>query len=320
MPALTACDVSFCTRAHVDLSVARVARMTGAAVSPLLAAETVAAFARDGFVVVPGLLSEDELDHYGAAVTAAVADRTRDDSTPLEQKSRYQQSFVQCMNLWEDHAEVAPLVFHPRVGQAAAELLGVPAVRLWHDQALFKRAGGRVTDPHQDHPYWPIEQTASVTAWIPFEGSTAASGAMSYLPGSHEVGLRKFVNIFFGEPEDVLADPEVAGIEPVLVEVPKGSVAFHHGLTVHLAGANRTLRDRAVQTIIYFPDGSTRGYAFPHFAVERGGIEVGDVIDSDVTPIAWPRPADAPIPPLPAMPFDAPPGVANTGATPTPRR
>ncbi|HEY1738673.1 MAG TPA: phytanoyl-CoA dioxygenase family protein, partial [Acidimicrobiia bacterium] len=234
----------------------------------------VRAFERDGFVVVPDLLNNDELEHYGAAVTAAVADRTRNDDTPLEEKSRYQQSFVQCINLWEDHPNVAPLVFHPRVGQAAAELLGVPAIRLWHDQALYKRAGGRVTDPHQDHPYWPIKETASVTAWIPFEGSTVESGAMSYLPGSHAIGLRKFVNIFFGEPHDLLADPEVAGIDPVLVEVPKGSVAFHHGLTVHLAGANHTGTDRAVQTMIYFPDGSTRGYPFPHFAVERSGIEV----------------------------------------------
>jgi len=285
----------------------------------LLDDATVTAFARDGFVVVPGLLTSAELDRYGAAVTDAVADRTRHDPTPLEEKSRYQQSFVQCMNLWEDHPEVAPLVFHPRVGQAAAELLGVPAVRLWHDQALYKRAGGRVTDPHQDHPYWPIKETASVTAWVPFEGSTAESGAMSYLPGSHAIGLRKFVNIFFGEPEDLLADPEVAGIAPVLVEVPKGSVAFHHGLTVHLAGANRTDRDRAVQTMIYFPDGSTRGYPFPHFAVERSGIEVGAPIDGDVTPIAWPRPTNAPIPPLPAVPFDALPIIANTGATPAPR-
>ncbi len=273
----------------------------------LLDEHTVTSFERDGFVVVPGLLTDDELHRYGAAVTAAVADRTRSDSTPLAEKSRYQQSFVQCINLWEDHPEVAPLVFHPRVGQAAAELLRVPTVRLWHDQALTKRAGGRVTDAHQDHPYWPIAETASVTAWIPFDGSTAAGGAMSYLPGSHAIGLRKFVNIFFGEPEDILTDPEVAGIEPVLVEVPKGSVAFHHGLTVHLAGANVTDRDRMVQTIIYFPEGSTRGYPFPHFAVDRGGVEVGDVIDSDVTPIAWPRPVRSPVPALPAVPFGAAP-------------
>jgi ectoine hydroxylase-related dioxygenase (phytanoyl-CoA dioxygenase family) len=278
--------------------------------------DLVDAFARDGYVVVPDLLSDAELDRFEVAVTAGVRDRTAEANVPLEERSRYQQSFTQGMNLWEDHPEVRALTFHPRVGAVAAQLLGVDAIRLWHDQALYKEAGGRETDPHQDHPYWPIAETASVTAWIPFDGSTVASGAMWYLPGTHTIGLRKFVNIFFGEPEDILADPEVAGIEPVLVEVPRGSVAFHHGLTVHLAGANTTDRDRAVQTIIYFPDGSTRGYPFPHFAVERSGIEVGHAIDGDVTPIAWPRPADAPIPPLPAVPFDAVPAIANAGATP----
>src|SRR5690348_10394344 len=207
---------------------------TSTAAGQLLPDAVVRDFERDGFVVVADLLTVDELDHYGAAVTAAVAHRTRGDTTPLAEKSRYQQSFVQCMNLWEDHPEVAPLVFHPALGQAAAELLRVDAVRLWHDQALYKLPGGRETDAHQDHPYWPIEQTASVTAWIPFEGSTLASGAMAYLPGTHAIGMRTFVNIFFGEPEDILAVPEIAGVEPAFVEVPKGSVAFHHGLTVHL--------------------------------------------------------------------------------------
>src|SRR3954462_4673518 len=214
--------------------------------------ELVARFRGDGFVVVPALLTLDELDRYGALVTDAVRHRTSADTVPLEEKSRYQQSFLQCMNLWEDFPDIRPLTFHPRLGQAAAELLGVDAVRLWHDQALYKQAGGRATDPHQDHPYWPIKETASVTAWVPFDGSTLESGAMAYLPRTHTIGLRKFVNIFFGEPEDILADPEVAGIDPVFVEVPKGSVAFHHGLTIHLAGANRTDRARAVQTMIYF--------------------------------------------------------------------
>jgi ectoine hydroxylase-related dioxygenase (phytanoyl-CoA dioxygenase family) len=293
--------------------------MTTSTAGHLLDDEVVRTFERDGFVVVDGLLTDAELAHYGEAVTAAVRDRTRHDTRAVEEKSRYQQSFVQCMNLWEDQPDVAPLVFHPRVGQAAAELLRVDAIRLWHDQALYKEPGGRATDAHQDHPYWPIKETASVTAWVPFEGSTIESGAMAYLPGSHSIGLRKFVNIFFGEPEDILADPEVAGIDPVFVEVPKGSVAFHHGLTVHLAGPNRTDRARAVQTMIYFPDGSTRGYPVPHFSVDRSGIEVGDVIDGDSTPIAWPRPDDAPVPPLPAVGFTPLPIIANTGATPAPR-
>ncbi|MEY2424222.1 MAG: hypothetical protein QOI95_4289 [Acidimicrobiaceae bacterium] len=282
----------------------------------LVSADLVTYFRERGYVVVPGLLSDDELDHYGALVTQAVQYRTAGDTVALEEKSRYQQSFVQCMNLWEDFAEIRPLTFHPLVGRAAAELLGVDAVRLWHDQALYKQAGGRVTDPHQDHPYWPIKETASVTAWIPFAGSTIESGAMAYLPGSHTIGLRKFVNIFFGEPHDLLADPELAGIEPVYVEVPKGSVAFHHGLTVHLAAPNQTAADRAVHTIIYFPDGSTRGYPHPHFAVDRAGIEVGHPIDGDVTPIAWPRP-DGDLPARPVVTFTVPAGIANTGAVPS---
>jgi ectoine hydroxylase-related dioxygenase (phytanoyl-CoA dioxygenase family) len=274
-------------------------------------------FQRDGYVVVPGLLTEDELDRYNDAVTTAVRDRTRGDTTPLAEKSRYQQSFVQCMNLWEDRPDVRPLTFHPKLGQAAAELMGVDAVRLWHDQALYKQAGGRPTDAHQDHPYWPIKETLSCTAWIPFEGSTLASGALGYLPGSHEIGLRKFVNIFFGEPEDILALPEVKDIEPVFEEVPKGSVAFHHGLTVHLAKANTTDRDRAVHTIIYFPDGSTRGYPNQHFAVDRGGIEVGQPIASDVTPIIWPRP-DGDLPTPPTVPMHLPRSVvANKGVAPS---
>jgi ectoine hydroxylase-related dioxygenase (phytanoyl-CoA dioxygenase family) len=275
--------------------------------------EQLEAFRRDGFVMIDGLLTEDELDRYGELVTAAVHARTATDDRPLEEKSRYQQMFLQCMNLWEDHPEVAPLTFHQKLGQAAAELLEVDAVRIWHDQALYKLPGGRPTDAHQDHPYWPMLETSSVTVWIPFEGSTVDSGAMAFLPGTHVTGLRKFVNIFFGQPEDLLFDPDVADVEPVFVEVPKGAVTFHHGLTVHLANANTTDRDRAVHTVIYFPDGHTRGYPAPHFAVDRCGIEVGQPIDSDVTPIAYPRDD---IPPTPAVPMVLPGGFTNRGAAP----
>jgi ectoine hydroxylase-related dioxygenase (phytanoyl-CoA dioxygenase family) len=280
-----------------------------------LSADLVERFRRDGFVVVPDLLTPDETERYGSLVSEAVRTRTAGDDRPLSERSPYQQSFLQCMNLWEDFPEVRPLTFHPRLGQAAAELLGDDAVRVWHDQALYKQPGGRQTDAHQDHAYWPIKETASVTAWIAFEGSTLESGAMGYLPGTHLIGMRKFINIFFGEPEDILRDPEVADIEPVFLEVPAGSVAYHHGLTVHLAKPNVTERPRAVHTIIYFPDGSTRGYPHQHFAVDRGGIEVGQKIASDVTPLAWPRPSgDLPEPP--AEPLVVTRVIVNPGAVP----
>ena len=130
----------------------------------------------------------------------------------LAEKSRYEQSFTQCQNLWEDCPDVRPLTFHPLIAETAARLLGVDAVRLWHDQALYKEAGGRETDPHQDHPYWPIVETDTITAWIPFDGSTLETGAMGYLPGSHRLGVREFVDIFSGHGDDPLTRTELQAI------------------------------------------------------------------------------------------------------------
>jgi ectoine hydroxylase-related dioxygenase (phytanoyl-CoA dioxygenase family) len=268
----------------------------------LVTPDVIEAFRTDGYVVVPDLLTTDELARFGPAVTQAVHDRKAGDHRSLDEKSRYEQSFTQCQNLWEDHPEVRPLTFHPRVGQAAAELIGAERVRLWHDQALYKEPGGRETDAHQDQPYWPIEEPLTLTAWIPFEGSTLQSGAMGYVPGSHRSGLRRFVNIFWGEPEDLLSSPEISGTEPVFVEVPVGGVAFHHGLTAHLAKANLTDRPRAVHTVIYLADGCHRAGNHPHPSVDRPGIPPGELIASDVTPIAWPRP-DGDLPPTPKEPW-----------------
>ncbi len=266
-----------------------------------LSRHQIEAFERDGFLVVPDVFDDEEIQAFGRAVDAAVAARSAGDDRPLEAKSLYEQSFLQCMNLWEDHEDVRAWSFHPRVGAMAAALLHASAVRLWHDQALYKEPGGRVTDPHQDLPFWPIEPAQQVTAWIPFDGSVRERGGMAYLPGSHRVGLQRFVDIshsFQPEPYDILADPKVRDIEARWVEVPPGAVVFHHSLTVHLAAPNETDQMRRVFCLIYFEDGCTCSSTLPTVAVDRQGIEVGAPVEGPVTPIAWPRPpGDLPAPP-----------------------
>ena len=261
----------------------------------LLSAGLIESFRRDGYVRVPELIERGEIERFGAAIDATVRMRTASDRRELEEKSRYEQSFLQCINLWEDAPAMRGLTFHPRVCEAAAALLGVPRIRLWHDQALYKEPGGRKTDAHQDQPYWPIEEADTVTAWIPLVDVDESLGCMGYVPGSHSVGLRRFINIFFGEMEDVLARPELGGAKPVFVPAQRGDVLFHHGLTVHLARANRSSQLRRVHTAIYFRDGCTRAAAGIHQSVDRQGVEVGEVIAGDATPIAWPRePGDLP--------------------------
>ena len=270
---------------------------------PIVSPDLIEQFRRDGFVVVDNLLTEEELERFGAAVDRAVKDRGRNDSRVLEQKSPYEQSFTQCINLWEDHPDVLPLTFHPKISEAAATLIGVPSLRLWHDQALYKEAGGRYTEPHQDQPYWPMDETATLTAWIPFDGSTHETGCMAYVPGSHRVGLRKFVNIFTAdETVKILEDPKLTGAAPTYVEVPRGAVAFHHGLTVHMAKPNRSRSTRRVHTMIYFKEGATRTKSWVHPSVDRPGIKLGEAIASDLTPIVWPR-GEGDLPKPPKMPL-----------------
>ena len=69
------------------------------------------------------------------------------------------------------------LAFHPQIAGLAAALLGAPRVRMWHDQALYKEAGGRETDAHQDHAYWPIEGLDALTELTtPMEATYSPGG------------------------------------------------------------------------------------------------------------------------------------------------
>lgn len=247
------------------------------------------AFQRDGFVHCEGAVPGDEIARYRIAVDAAVAARKRFDTRALAEKSAYEQSFIQCQYLWEDRADVRPLTFHPIVGEIAAALLGAARVRLWHDQALYKEAGGRETEAHQDHPYWPIAERDTLTVWIPLVAVSEENGRMGYVPGSHR-GDATFIDIFTKTGEGGQLLERHAHTPPVFVSCKPGDLLFHHGLTVHLARPNASRETRAAYTAIYFRDGCTRSGTMPHPSVDRDGIADGAVINGRATPIAWPLP------------------------------
>ena len=114
------------------------------------------AFRRDGHVCVRGLASAAEVAAVLPAVESAAARRTTG-VAPLEERDTYGKAFLQAMNLWRLDDTVRAFVFGRRFAGVAAALLGVPGVRLYHDQALIKEAGGGHTPWHQDQTYWPLD-------------------------------------------------------------------------------------------------------------------------------------------------------------------
>ena len=263
-----------------------------------LSKEIVSSYERDGFVVTQGVLSEILIEKYGQAVDSEVNLRTARDTRPLSKKSLYEQSFIQCMRLWETSEAVRALSCDVALAGIATQLMGVQSVRLWQDQALYKESGGRETTPHQDQTFWPIGNEPLVSAWIPFEDVTIQDGAMAYVAGSHKAGRLKVVDITHStDPYKILEDPALKGRSPEYVEVKAGSVVWHHGLTVHQAAANQSGSTRRVFTIVYIASNARRAKTWPTYPLDREGIEVGEEMRGDGMPILWPASSRLPEPP-----------------------
>mgnify|MGYP001812061950 CR=1 FL=1 len=260
--------------------------------------DLIQAFQSRGFVVTPDVLSAEELDRCGRAVDAEIDRRTSEDRRALEDKSVYEQSFIQCMRLWETSRAVGDLSFHAGLAGIAAQLLDVPSVVMWQDQALYKEAGGRETTPHQDQTFWPLGKEPLISAWIPFDPVDADNGAMSYVPGSHRAGRLQVVDITHTtDPYEILQDPALNGQSLERVDIEPGSVVWHHGLTVHAAAANRSASTRRVFTVVYLSADARRHKSWPVFPLDRAGVQVGEVAQGEGMPRLWPPLAERPDPP-----------------------
>lgn len=266
-----------------------------------LSRQQVEQFEQNGFLLVDDFFSGEELDRFSKAVDSAVAYRSSDDHRSLGDKNLYEQTFVQCMRLWEDRPDVRPFTFHPKLCAAAAALLDTDCVRLWHDQALYKEAGGRKTDAHLDYPFWPVVETDLVSVWIPFQDVNSGGGMMSYVQGSHRIGYTEFADIgqlHGGEPFDLLDEPQIAELPLVPMPARRGSAIFHHACTIHTADPNNTDTTRRVFTVAYMADGLHRSRDNAYFALDRDNIRTGDLVVGPGHPVAWPRPGkDLPEPP-----------------------
>ena len=55
----------------------------------------VASYELSGYLLTPDVLSQEEIENYGAAVDAEVGVRTFKDKRSVSEKSLYEQSFIQ---------------------------------------------------------------------------------------------------------------------------------------------------------------------------------------------------------------------------------
>jgi ectoine hydroxylase-related dioxygenase (phytanoyl-CoA dioxygenase family) len=216
--------------------------------------EQIASYRENGHVLLRGVCSPDEIAVYRDVLNSATYRNSRE-TRPMEERDTYGKAFLQVMNLWVNDEAVRKFVLARRFAKIAAELMGVDGVRLYHDQALYKEAGGGHTPWHQDQFYWPLDTDTTITMWMPLVDVSIAMGALTFASGSQKTGFLGHIEI--SDESEALYDKLVREKGyPVHNDVMQaGDATFHSGWTLHSAPGNASDTDREVMTVIYFPDG-----------------------------------------------------------------
>ncbi len=221
-----------------------------------LRAEQIAQYQQDGHILLEEVLPASFIQPYYDAIVATVAERNTE-TRKLADRDTYGMAFLQTMNLWEYSAVVKEYVLAKRFAGIAARLMGVPRVRLYHDQALFKEAGGGLTPWHQDQHYWPLATNKTITMWMPLVDIDADMGTLRFAAGSHIEGYLGDIPISAESETQLRAFVERRGFRlRQAAAMPAGSATFHSGWTLHSAPPNISPRLRPAMTVIYYADGT----------------------------------------------------------------
>lgn len=258
--------------------------------------EQIAAYRRDGHILLRGVCSPEEVAVYRDILTE-VTYRHNQQTRPLEERDTYGKAFLQIGFLSEKDARSRRFVLARRFGKIAAELMGVEGVRLYHDQALYKEAGGGHTPWHQDQYYWPLDTNNTVTMWMPLVDCSVQMGPITFASGSHKQGFLGHLAISDESHERWDELVKEKGYPIVNADMKAGDATFHSGWTLHCAPGNGSERTREVMTVIYYADG-TRIMQNPDnparwadLAGCHPGVKPGELAVSPLNPLIYHKPA-----------------------------
>ena len=227
-------------------------------VHPLAAADR-QAFVDDGFLVVPGVFSADEV----AALLAVAPRFARGEHpviNPLDLPSGADDAEAMAHLLavhfphWVDPT-VQAAVTQPVLADVLGQIVGAHLPH-WDGRVVCMQSMLFVKPPglpgqawHQDEHYNPTRDRSLCGAWIALDDATVDNGCLWVVPGSHRTGYRYPTRVHgldeydFAEEAWDNTDPDFRSFDdhdPVPVEVAAGDVVFFNGHLLHKSLKNRS--------------------------------------------------------------------------------
>jgi len=210
---------------------------------PLTAAE-VAAFHRDGYVLVPGMFTAEEIDLLG---------RSAREDRELDRRSYGRadgEGGVVRLSLWNHPGDTIYGMFArcARLVRGSEQLLG-GEVYHYHSKMILKDAKvGGAWAWHQDYGYWyhnGVLWPDLLSVSVAVDRATKENGCLQVIPGSHLLGRIEHVKTGDQAGADLDRVAEILKRLPLVhVEMEPGDALFFHSNLLHRSDQNTSDQPR----------------------------------------------------------------------------
>jgi ectoine hydroxylase-related dioxygenase (phytanoyl-CoA dioxygenase family) len=206
-------------------------------------------YQRDGFIVVPDVLSEAEIGGL-RRVTDEFVEKARevaantdvydleDTHSPTEPRVRR----IKAPHL--HHQEYAALVRHPKIIEVLQDLWG-PNIRFDTAKLNMKSAGfGAPVEWHQDWAFYPHTNDDLAAVGVMMDDAEMENGPLLVIPGSHRGPIydHHADGRFVGAMDPGRCDIDFSKAVPLTGKA--GSITVHHVRAVHGSAPNVSSKDR----------------------------------------------------------------------------
>ncbi|HEY8456935.1 MAG TPA: phytanoyl-CoA dioxygenase family protein [Actinopolymorphaceae bacterium] len=196
---------------------------------------------RDGFGVLRGALTEDEVAEINAEAVRVCRGELGEiggDHTPAapdEPDDVVLRRYL-CIHMAHKISDVlSRALAHPRIVEVLTKVIG-PNVKAMQSMLFIKSEGKPGQAWHQDEYFIPTRDRSLTAAWIALDDATVENGCLWVLPGSHQRGViypqRPHDNREFDCTGESYGFP-YSDDDAVPVEVPAGAVVFFNGYLLH---------------------------------------------------------------------------------------
>jgi phytanoyl-CoA hydroxylase len=220
-------------------------------VPKVLSEEQVRFFVENGYLVVPDLVSMEEIEALRRdTVALARGEYPCKSLQPLPAEMSDEEALRNILCIHQPHY-ISPVierhVRHPRICGVLAQVTAAHlpywdgSVKCMQSMLFVKPPRFQGQAWHQDEIYIPTRDRSLIGAWTAMDDATVENGCLWVIPGSHRTGYlypqREHQN-----PDEFDFAPESYGFDTageIPVEVPTGAVVFFNGYLLHRSFKNR---------------------------------------------------------------------------------